>query len=147
MSVFSCQKHQKTNLYIFLVCFSVFITVLLLRSFFEVNTGATGQYEINRTDIQPCLVWGWVTVLKLHSYEQSTHSGIWITNIPPADPGLPNRPHTPLEPHYEIMYCRWVESSCNHSPAVWSWSSYETSRWLSHHWDNGVHKLKGWNWD
>lgn len=75
MSVFYCQKHQKQAyiyIYIWGGVFFCFITVFLLQSFFEVNTGATAQYKINRSNIQPCPVWGWVSVFKLHSYEQST---------------------------------------------------------------------------
>ena len=39
----------------FLACVFVFITVLLLQVIFEVNTGATGQYKINRTVFNPAL--------------------------------------------------------------------------------------------
>lgn len=73
---------------------SVFITVLLLQSIFEVNKGVTGQCKINRTDNQPCPAWD-ESLFKLHSYEQSTYSEIGINTSPADTEEFPKR-HTDI---------------------------------------------------
>lgn len=82
----------KKQTYPFLV--SVFITVLLLQSIFEVNKGVTGQCKINRTDNQPGPAWD-ESLFKLHGYEQSTYSEIGI-NTSPADTEEFPRRHTDI---------------------------------------------------
>lgn len=132
---------------------SVFITVLLLQSIFEVYTGVTGQCKMNWTDNQPSPVWGWVTVFKQHSYEHSTYSGIWITNTaPPGTPELP-KGHTHPEPHHEIMYCHWLWTRAGLGlnllvVILQLCGLVKLSLTQCHHLDNRIHiKLKGRNWD
>lgn len=110
---------------------------LVLSQYLWSQTGVTGQCRVNRTDIQPCSVWGWVTVFKLQLGAKRTFRNLSNKHIPSRHLRIPKRTHLlppQPKPHYEIMCSHWLWTSVGlglHLAVILQlaeqpWSSYKT---------------------
>ena len=126
---------------------------LVLSQYLWSQTGVTGQCKINRTDIQPCSIWGWVTVFKLQLGAKHTVRNLNNKHIPSRHLRIPKRTHLPSSPPAQTALWDNVlplalnfsrpgfPSSCSHSPA-WRTALVKLQTFSltqCHHLDNRVH--------
>lgn len=141
-------EHQKKTPMHFFWCVVSVTTVPLLPSIFEDNTGATGHWRINRTYMQPCPAWGWVTVFKLQLWAEHKFRNRETT----IRLGIPKRTHTHPWTSLEIMYVRgfglWQAWVCIFILLFSSWLVL-VKLWnlidSTPIWTRGIPKLKGRN--